>query len=71
MPDVFKFIGMMLKMLFNRAPPRSLRESSADLMKISKEQLMKNLTPIMTAEGRLKRSDSLDDFQEELKRNDQ
>ena len=71
MTDVFKLIGMMLKMLFNKAPPRSLLESSADLLKISKEQLMKNLTPIMTAEGRFKRSDSLGDFQEELKRNDQ
>ena len=71
MTDVFKLIGMMLKMLFNKAPPRSLLESSADLLKISKEQLMKNITPIMTAEGRFKRSDGLGDFQEELKRKDQ
>ena len=35
MPDVFKLIDMMLKMLFNKAPPRSLLQSSADLLKIS------------------------------------
>ena len=71
MTDEFKLIGLMLKMFFNKASPRSLLESSAGLPKISKKQLMKNMTTIMTAEGRFKRSDSLGDFQEELKRNDQ
>ena len=70
MTNVLKLIGMMSKMLFNKALHRSLLESSVDLLKIYKEQLMKNLTPTMTAEGRFKRSDSLGDFQEELKRND-